>query len=224
MQLSDLKPARDFALRYGVKSVIYGAAGSGKTPTLNSAPRPMLIITEPGMLSMRQSNIPTIPAFTGDEIEDRFKWLFTSAETKNFDTVGIDSVSQMAEIFLTEALKKNKDSRKAYGDMSRAVMDKLTGLYFLQNKHTYLICKEQKLDDNGIMMKRPYVPGQDLPVKLPHLFDAILHLAKVPIPGVGEQKAFRCIASRDVMARDRSSTLNEFEPPIFSEIVRKIMA
>lgn len=223
MNINDLKPAREFALRYGCKSVIYGAAGAGKTPILNTAPRPMLIITEPGMLSMRQSTIPTIPAFTADEIEDRFKWLFTSTETKNFDTVGVDSISQMAEIYLKGFLQKFKDGRKAYGEMSRAVMDKLEGIYFLQQKHTYLIAKEQKLDDNGMLVKRPYMPGQDLPVKIPHLFDAILHLATVPIPGVGQQKAFRCISSIDVMARDRSGNMNEFEPPNFNEIVKKAM-
>lgn len=223
MQLSDLKPAREFAIRYGCKAIVYGVAGSGKTPCLNTAPKPVLIITEPGMLSMRNSIIPTIHAFTADDIEDRFKWLFFSNETKNFDTVGIDSISQMSEIYLTDALKKNKDGRKAYGDMSRAVMDKLIGLYFLQQKHTYLICKEQKIDNSGIMFKRPYFPGQDLPVKVPHLFDLILQLGIQTIPGHGQYSAFRCQSSIDVLARDRTGQLAEFEPPNFTDIVRKAM-
>ena len=38
MQQKDLKPAKDFAVLFGVKSIIYGPAGSGKTPIVNTAP------------------------------------------------------------------------------------------------------------------------------------------------------------------------------------------
>lgn len=224
MQLNELRPAKEFAKNYGIKSVIYGPPGQGKTPCLNTAPRPMLIITEPGMLSMRNSEIPTCHAFTADRIEEMFKWVFGSNELKNFDTIGVDSISQMAEIILTDALKKNRDGRKAYGDMSRSVMEKLMGLYFLQYKHTFLIAKEQRLDDNGVSVRRPYFPGQDLPVKVPHLFDMVLHLNTVPIPSIGTVKAFRCWQSIDVMARDRSGMLTEFEPPNFGHIVAKVMS
>lgn len=223
MQMSDFRPAKDFAMRYGCKAVIYGKAGCGKTPIAGSSPRPLMLICEPGMLSMRHSDMPTYPAFTVAALDDFFKWLASSKEVSNFDTVCIDSVSQMCEMILTDELKNNRDGRKAYGELSRKVMDKLNALYFMPQKHLYLIFKEQRFDENGVVTKRPYVPGQDLPIKIPHLFDCVLHLAKVPIPNVGEQLAFRCIGSYDVMARNRVGTLNEFEPPDFSAIVSKCM-
>jgi len=43
------------------------------------------------------------------------------------------------------------------------------------------------------------------------------------IPGVGQHKAFRCIASLEEMARNRTGTLNEFEQPNFSDLVNKCM-
>ena len=120
MNIQNLKPASELAQRFGVKALVYGGPGMGKTPIIKTAPRPVLCVVEPGMLSMRDAvNIPAWDAYTPERIDEFFKWLFTSAEAKNFDTVGIDSISQLAEIILTQELNRNKDGRKAYGEMSR---------------------------------------------------------------------------------------------------------
>ena len=225
MQQSDLRPAKEFAQNFGVKALIYGPAGTGKTPLINTAPRPLLLACEPGLLSMRGSNVPTYPAYTAAKIDEFFKWFFGSTEVKNFDTIAVDSVSQMADIYLQEASKTIKHGLQQYGEMATRTMNQLRALYFTQYKHTYLICKEEVITLNNIQIRRPFFPGKQLPVDIPHMFDAILHLNKVMIPGVmGEQLAFRCIGSYDVLARNRTGTLAEFEPPNFSEIVRKAMA
>lgn len=223
MNAADLKPAKDFALQFGCKAIVYGGAGTGKTPLLNTAPRPLLLACEPGLLSMRGSNIPTYEAYTAARIDDFFKWFFNSAETKNFDTLGVDSVSQMADIYLQEAAKTIKHGLQQYGEMATRTMGHIRTLYFKRQKHTYLICKEEILNVNNVQYRRPYFPGKQLNIDIPFQFDAILHLAKVPIPNVGEQLAFRCIGSYDVMARNRVGTLNEFEPPNFADIVQKCM-
>lgn len=226
MKMFDLKPAREFAIQYGFKSVIYGGPGSGKTPGLNLAPRPVLCCVEPGMLSMRNSSVPTFCAFTAEKIDEFFKWVFHSDEIKNFDTIGVDSSSQMCEVYLQSALKTNKHGLKAYGEMATKVMENLRGLYFLQQKHIYLIAKEETLinDDHGLRVKRPYFPGRQIPVEVPHMFDAVLRLGTYNIPSVGQQKAFRCIGSLEEMARDRTGSLSEFEPAHFGNLVMKAMS
>ncbi len=223
MQMKDLRPAKDFANQFGVKCVVYGPPGSGKTPLLNTAPRPLLLACEPGLLSMRNSTVPTYQGFDVASIDGFFKWFFNSEETKNFDTIAIDSISQMADIYLQQALKENKHGLKAYGEMATLTMNVLRQLYYTRNKHTYLIAKEAANDDNGIKYRKPYMPGQQLPVELPHLFDEILHLGIQNMPGVGTHKAFRCQASIDTLARDRTGQLAEFEPPEFGQLVRKCM-
>lgn len=221
MQLSDLRPVSNYAINYGAKAIIYGGAGSGKSPVASTAPRPFMMVCEPGMLSMTKFKFPAIPAFTVTEIDDRFAWIFGSNETKNFDTICIDSVSQMCEIIVTDELKKNKDGRKAYGELSRKVMDKLNGLYFMPEKHLYLICKQQVTEDN---CKRPYFPGRDLPIKVPHLFDFILHLGIQNVPGMGQVSAFRCNQAIDVLARARTGNLSDYEPPDFGKLIAKALA
>src|ERR1019366_853967 len=118
MKMSDLRPARDFAINFGVKSVVYGPAGSGKTPIINTCPRPVLLSCEPGLLSMRGSNVPTWQGYTPETINAFFEWFFKSDETKNFDTLAIDSNTYMAQIYLQSALKTNKHGLAAYGEMA----------------------------------------------------------------------------------------------------------
>ena len=204
MRAVELKPASAFAENYGAKALCYGAPGTGKTPLCNTAPRPVLCCVEPGMLSMRGSNVPTWQAFTVKAIDEFFEWLLKSNETKNYDTVCIDSLSQMAEIILLEEMSRHKDGRKVYGEMSSKVMRHLTNLYFIPQKHTYLICKQATTDEGGIRQHRPYFPGQELNVKVPHMYDIILHVGVHNIPGYGQHRAFRTQGTLEAIARDRS--------------------
>lgn len=226
MNIQSLKPASELAQRFGVKALAYGPPGTGKTPLVKTAPRPVLCVVEPGMLSMRDaSNIPAFDAYTAERLDEFFDWLLKSNEAKNFDTVAIDSVSQMAEIYLTQELIRNKDGRKAYGEMSRRVMDRINALYYLPQKHVYLIGKQIIADENGVATKKPYFPGQDLNVKVPHLYDEILHIAEAQVPGqIKPVVAVRAIPTFGIMARDRSGRLAELERPHLGEIFAKCMS
>lgn len=219
MNINDLRPANEFAQKYGCKTICYGPPGTGKTPIINTAPRPVLLACEPGLLSMRGSNVPTFTAFEPKRIDEFFDWVTGSSEINNFDTIGIDSVSEMAGIYLVEGLRKNKHGMAAYGDMAENTEKQLRKIYFMKNKHVYAIGKQEI--NNGY--KRPYMPGQYLPVNFPHLFDYILHLDIQNVPGVGQVKAFRCNGDMQTMARNRTGNLNDFEPPNLMQLFQKAM-
>lgn len=230
MDIRDLKAASEHAQNFGCKTIIYGPAGSAKTPLLNTAPRPVLLATEAGLLSMKGSNIPTYEGYTTQRIDEFFKWFFESTETKSFDTLGIDSGSQMADIYLDAALsgKSNSGNKKhglaAYGDMATNTMKHLRTLYYTRYKHVYLICKEQIADVDFQSLRRPYFPGQVLPIDVPHLYDFIIRVAKTNVPCMtGEQLAFQCNGTMNIMARNRTGNLNDFEEPNFSKLVLKAM-
>jgi hypothetical protein len=97
-------------------------------------------------------------------------------------------------------------------------------LFFLPQKHAYLIAKQGESEEAGVKRKRPFFPGQDLNVKVPHLYDEILHVAMVQIPNVGDVKAIRTQETFDIMARDRSGRLNPLEPPDLTALFAKCMA
>ncbi len=220
MNMSDLKAAGEFSRRYGAKAIVYGPPGSRKTPLINTCPRPLMLACEPGMLSMRGSTVPTFQAHTGAAIEEFFKWFNISSERKNFDTLAIDSVSQMADIYLQEAQKTNSHGKAAYGDMAKKVMSHLRPLFFTENIHTYLIAKEGTKDG----MRWPYFPGQQLLTEVPHMYDFILYLGIQNVPGMGNVSAFRCNQAMDVLARNRTGNLNDYEPPDFGKLIQKAMS
>lgn len=226
MDSRDFRPAHTYAATSGAKALVYGAPGTGKTPLCNTAPRPLLLSCEPGLLSMRGSNVPTFVAPTPKHIDDFFLWLLKSNEVKNFDTICVDSLSEMASIYLREFLSKSSSSgnkahgQLAYGKMADAVLPHLNNLFHMPNKHTYLICKQETVEG----MNRPSFPGKFLATYVPHLYDIILHLAVHNIPNVGQHKALRTAASFDTVARDRSGKLNEFEPCDLTAMFKKVMS
>ena len=231
MNIKDLVPAYQCAANMGVKAVLYGEPGIGKTPLINTAPNPVLLAIEPGMLSMRGSSVLTYKAYEHREgthkgVDEFFEWWFKSNEPKKFDTLGIDSGSEMAEAYLRFFLPKHAHGMKAYGEMSLAVMKHFTPLYYQQCKHIVIITKQ--FEDVASGRKKPSFPGNDLNIKVPHFFDEILHYAKVApgtIPGVLEEvKAIRTYGTAQIMARDRSGQLNEFEQPDLTQIFKKCMA
>ena len=237
MNQSDLRPARDFALQFGVKAIVYGGPGSGKTPvSLDTSPRPVALMSEPGFLSVRKSTVPTYPAFNSTKVDEFMRWFLGSHEAKNFDTLVWDSVSQAHEKRVEEELGTStkggneQHGMRAYGVANRWAYKHLTDLYFLPNKHIILIAKLQRFEVNDAIYNRPYFAGKELPVRVPHLFDEILMLGKYNIPGVQTQpgesgtQAFRTKESFDTMARDRSGMLQEFEPPNLSKIIAKCVA
>lgn len=220
MQASDLRPAKEFAQLFGCKAIIYGPPGSAKTPIINTCPRPVLLAVEPGLLSMRNSNVPTWMAPNKARIDEFFKWFELSAETKNFDTLAVDSISQMCNIALDES--KAKHGLAQYGEMADYVMPYLQRLYYMKEKHMYLIAKEELTSDGK---RRPAFPGQQLNGSsgVSHLYDCILRLARVPIPNIGETLAFQCNGTADILSRNRTGDLADFEPPDFGAIIKKVM-
>ena len=219
MNINDLQEARVFAQQFGCKAIIYGPPGSAKTPIINTAPRPVLLATEPGLLSMRNSKVPTWIGDTKTKIDEFFKWFENSSEANNFDTLAIDSTSEICNICLNESKKAH--GLQQYGEMADYAMPYFRRMYFKREKHMYFIAKEELTVDGK---RRPSYPGQQLPKDMPHLYDCVLRLAKVPVPQVGETLAFQCNGSVDIVARNRTGTLDNFEPPDFSALVKKVMS
>lgn len=228
----EIKAAKEHAQLFGIKSLIYGPAGVGKTPIIATAPRPLLLSIEPGLLSMRNSDVPTVIADTAQKIDDFFKWFFNSNEVKAYDTLGIDSASYMANVYLLAAMKgtskqgNKKHGMAAYGEMAENTMEHLRTLFFVKEKHVYMVAKEEIADVEYQSLRRPYFPGNVLNTDLPYLYDFILRLAKYNgIPGApaGENLAFQCVGNVNILARNRTGNLSEYEPPHFGQLINKAM-
>ena len=213
-----------------MKILAYGPPGTGKTPIAQTANKPVLCAIEPGLLSMKNATgLATWAAHDEDPVKclakchEFFDWAFRSAESKQFETICVDSVTEYAQVVLKCELKGNKHGMQAYGKMAETVMNMMNAIYY-SDRNWYLICKQSITEIEGQPTKMPGFPGGQINRDIPHLFDEILCLDMANIPGVGQQIAFRTKKAFGVVARDRSGNLAEFEPPHLGQIFQKCMS
>lgn len=242
MNLSNLRLPKDLIQRNGVKMVVYGGAGTGKTRSVLTAPRPVLLAVEQGLLSLQNENVPVFdinhninPSMQIKErvtkklanIVEFFEWLERSPEAKQFDTVYIDSLSEISSLVLEDELEKNKDPRKAYGEMWDRVLKWTKLLYTMQNKHVVLICKQDMITSNGIQYHQPSLEGQRLFREVTHMFDEIFRFQPKRFRMQTGMEEFNVCSTKnmqDYLARDKSGKLAEDEPQDINAIITKIMA
>ena len=114
------------------------------------------------------------------------------AELKNwnkFDTLCIDSLSEVAEVCLLEQKEKFKDGRKAYSQMADEMLERIRNLISIPGKNLYCICKQKKMqDDDGKILFSPDVPGNTFAQKIPYYFDEVFAFRWLKDPETGEMK------------------------------------
>lgn len=237
-----LHSSNQLARSHGIKALIYGRAGVGKTSLAPTAPMPVIISAEAGLLSLKKENIERLhgvntagisydmPVIVVKTIEDLIAaelWARTSVEAKQFETIFIDSLTEIAEVILANAKKTVKDPRQAYGELLDKALMVMKAFRDLQGKHVVTLAKEERVKDEstGITLSGPSMPGAKLGPASPYLFDEVfnLNMAKDPTSGV-MYRYLRTQPDLKYDAKDRSGTLYEIESPHLGYIFNKIMA
>lgn len=209
----------------GVKLLVYGQAGAGKTSLLKTLPKPIVLSAEGGLLSIQDADLPYIEIATMDELREAYEWLTTTDEAKIYESVGIDSISEIAEVCLNHEKKVNKDPRAAYGAMQEQMSDIIRAFRDLPGKHVYMSAKlEKSTDEMGRMLYAPSMPGNKSGQALPYFFDEVLALRiEKDAEGI-TQRALMCDSDGLWSAKDRSGKLDAWEAPDLSAIIAKIGA
>lgn len=201
-------------LANGVKALVYGPSGIGKTRLLASAPQPLIISAEKGLLSLRKFNLPAIEITSLKQLEEAYT-LVAGAQGKPFTTVCLDSVSEIAEVVLAEEKSKQKDPRKAYGEMQEDMVAIMRAFRDLPAKHVVFLAKQEYTVDGATGAKYfgPSFPGQKLAQAAPYLFDSVFQLVNFPpvTPGGPIIRALRTSPDAQNSAKDRSGNLEYWE-------------
>ena len=115
--------AQDASAMNGVKVLAHGESGVGKTVLTATLPTPVLISAESGSLSLKTENLirlfgPNDPTVTYnmpmilieniDDLIDAYNWCASSAEARQFQSVGLDSLTEVAEVILNNAKSRLK--------------------------------------------------------------------------------------------------------------------
>lgn len=210
----------------GIKVLVYGGAGVGKTRLCATAPAPVILSAESGLLSLRQYHLPFIEINSLASLSEAYKWALSSGEARQFATVCIDSISEIAEVILAAERGNTRDPRKAYGEMAMQVMQLLRDFRDMPGKNVYFSAKMGRYTDqySGMVLWGPLMPGQQLDQQLPYFTDEVFHLGNYPQQDGTLLAALRTRPDNQYQAKDRSGALDLWERPDLGYIFNKIAA
>lgn len=219
-----LTTTREAAKVHGVKMLVYGKAGYGKTRLCATAPNPIIISAESGLLSLRDTDIPVIEIQTVEDLSAAYNFVTTDPNGLQFATICLDSITEIAEQILSNAKKQVKDPRQAYGELIEKMTDTLKAFRDLQGRHIYFSAKQEPTKDelNGTITYGPSMPGTKLGVQLPYLFDEVFQLGKGKQNDGTEYSFLRTRPDFQYEAKDRSGALDVIEYPDLTNIINKI--
>lgn len=217
--------AAQAATLHGVKLLVYGRAGMGKTTLCATAPNPIILSAEAGLLSLRRSNLPVIEIKTLEDLQDAYQWATESEEAKSFETICLDSLSEIAEVVLNNAKRTSKDPRQAYGELIERMGTTVRSFRDLSGKHVYMSAKQEGIKDDtvGTTTYGPSMPGSKLGGQLPYMFDEVLRLTVGRTPDGQEYRYLQTRPDFQSEAKDRSGALDAMEPPDLTAIINKIL-
>ena len=207
----------------GVKMLVYGAAGAGKTSLIPTLPNPIVLSAEGGLLSIAGAAVPYIEISDMESLREAWKWLAESAEAQEFQSVALDSISEIAEVVLNAEKKASKDPRQAYGAMQEQMADIIRAFRDLPRRHVLMTAKLDKTQDEmGRVLYSPSMPGNKTGQQLPYFFDEVLALRVERDAEGNAQRALMCDSDGLWLAKDRSGRLDIWEAPDLGAIIRKI--
>jgi phage nucleotide-binding protein len=211
------------ATAQAVKLLVYGQAGAGKTSLIPTLPKPVILSAEGGLLSIADTNLPFIEITSMAELQEAYKWLTSSAEAGEFQSVALDSISEIAEVVLNQEKKVNKDPRAAYGAMQEQMADVIRAFRDLPGKHVYMSAKLEKTQDEmGRVLYAPSMPGNKTGQSLPYFFDEVLALRVEKDAEGNTRRALMTDGDGLWLAKDRSGKLEVWEDADLGEIIKKI--
>jgi hypothetical protein len=210
------------ATAQAVKLLVYGQAGAGKTSLIPTLPTPVILSAEGGLLSISDTNLPFIEITSMQDLKESYQWLNNSAEAKEFASVALDSISEIAEVVLNTEKKINKDPRAAYGAMQEQMADIIRGFRDLP-LHVYMSAKLEKTQDEmGRVLYAPSMPGNKTGQSLPYFFDEVLALRVEKDSEGNTRRALLTDGDGLWLAKDRSGKLEVWEDADLGEIIKKI--
>jgi len=231
--------SEEAAVANGIKVLVYGMSGIGKTMLNATAPTPLLISAESGLLSLSRVNIervfgvdtpginysiPVMEIVTIDDLMEAFKWCTESKEAEQFETISLDSITEIGEVVLANAKLQCKDPRQAYGELIEKMTMTIKKFRDISSHNIYFSAKQERSRDEDTMTTHygPTMPGSKLGPQLPYLFDEVFNINIAKTTEGDEYRYLRTQPDLQYIAKDRSGALDVIEKPDLTYIFNKI--
>ena len=224
----------DISTKY-IKTLVYGVSGIGKTVFASTAPNPLYLDAEGGLLSVVDKDVDFIPINLWSDVKEIFMDIVAGKYPN--ETIVIDS--------LTEISKKSMDA--LVGGVSAggtsAVSDKVIPNQhdWLMNieetrrlvrsfrdipKHIIMTClaRDEKNEVSGGITRKPSVSSKSLSDDILGYFDEVFYME---MDKDGNRwlltQPYKTTQGYSVYAKDRSTKLSMFEEPDFTKLLSKIV-
>jgi len=203
--------------------LVYGQSGVGKTVFCSTAPNPLFLDAEGGLLSIKHS----VDFIKIDSLQKlREVYSFLREEKHNYQTVVIDSLTEVVKYVLDSIVQERNvelPTLREWGILSESIR-KIVRLFRDLPMNLLVTCltSEQKDESTGKIHINPSVFGK-LEKELPAYFDIVLYMHSAKDPKTGEIKRGLLTESTEkYVAKDRSNKLDRVEVPDFQIIYDKI--
>jgi hypothetical protein len=223
----NITTTKEAAKSQGLKVLVHGPPGAGKTvlcSTTGALDKTLIISAEAGLLSLRDLEIKVAEVSTLDELREVYKTL--RSDDHPFEWICLDSISEIAEVVLSNELDKATDPRQAYGALYDKMLDLLRNFRDLP-VNVYMSCKQErdieKIDDDRERTRIvPSLPGRKLTQNISYLFDEVFAL-RVEKDANGPFRVLQTQPDGRYECKDRSGALEVMEAPSLEAIHDKIM-
>lgn len=228
------------AVAHGAKVLVYSEAGAGKTILCATAPRPVILSAESGLLSLSPQNItrvygagrpditydiPVLEIGTIQQLVEAYQMFANPANRmrEHCQTLCLDSLSEMAERMIASLKLSYKDPRQAYGELIDRMLEVVRNFRDLPGYNVYMSAKMEYAKDEatGAMKFTASMPGTKLGPQLPYLFDEVFRLGRGEAQGI-RYRFLQTDGDSQYVGKDRSGALAFMEEPHLGKVFDKI--
>lgn len=216
-------------------SLVVGPSGIGKTSLARTLPEPhektLIISAESGLLCLSGTDIPVFevnPESPWESLTEVFEFLSTNEAKKKFSFLFIDSLTEIAQLILSELRKDPKLSDAKNGFLLWGQyadrMTKIIKIFRDFKPYSVIFTCLSTVEKDGLNLIDDFsMPGQSVKENLKAYFDLVLHYQVFTDDEGGKHRKLITDMEISRLAKDRSGLLDTYEDASLETIINKII-
>ena len=217
---------KDAVKNNGFKSLVVGGSGVGKTSLFKHSGKTIVITSEGGDLTLNDYDVDSIRVKNSGELKEAYEYV--AANTENYDTVGVDSLTDIGDMIVAE-LKADpyygdpKNSMPMWMKFTDIITRIAKSFRDLDNINVIILALPESVKSGFDEKIMPLIPAKKAQAKLGSFYDVVM-LLRINEDG---NREFICQPTEFFEAKDRSDKLDKVEPctkeegisPLFAKVL-----